>query len=137
MTEPKTTQEKLRAWEEKNNPFYPDTMKYTRQDLFEFAEESNKELRDQLAIQEIYNDMLVSEITQLKEVNEHYEKRDLNLLEQIKDLDIEISDLKSKLEVVESKALSDFIAEVKKEFADQNWDYLDFIAERVLTKIKN
>ena len=31
-----------------------------------------------------------------------------------------------------SKLLFAFIAEVKKEFADQNWDYLDFIAERVL-----
>ena len=31
-----------------------------------------------------------------------------------------------------SELLFAFIAEVKKEFADQNWDYLDFIAERVL-----
>lgn len=25
-----------------------------------------------------------------------------------------------------------FITEIKNEFADQNWDYLDFIAERVI-----
>ena len=31
-----------------------------------------------------------------------------------------------------SELLFAFIAEVKKEFADQNWDYLDFIAERVI-----
>lgn len=31
-----------------------------------------------------------------------------------------------------SELLFAFIAEVKKEFADQNWDYLDFIAERFL-----
>jgi hypothetical protein len=31
-----------------------------------------------------------------------------------------------------SELLFAFITEVKKEFADQNWDYLDFIAERVL-----
>jgi hypothetical protein len=31
-----------------------------------------------------------------------------------------------------SKLLFAFIAEVKKEFADENWDYLDFIAERAL-----
>ena len=31
-----------------------------------------------------------------------------------------------------SELLFAFIAEVKKEFADQNWDYLDFIANRVL-----
>lgn len=31
-----------------------------------------------------------------------------------------------------SELLFAFIEEVKKEFADQNWDYLDFIAERVL-----
>ncbi len=27
-----------------------------------------------------------------------------------------------------------FIKEIKDEFKDQNWDYLDFIAERVLSK---
>ena len=27
-----------------------------------------------------------------------------------------------------------FIKEIKEEFKDQNWDYLDFIAERVLSK---
>ena len=32
----------------------------------------------------------------------------------------------------QSELLFAFIAEIKKEFADQNWDYLDFIAERVL-----
>ena len=32
----------------------------------------------------------------------------------------------------QSELLFAFIAEVKKEFADQNWDSLDFIAERVL-----
>ena len=31
-----------------------------------------------------------------------------------------------------SELLFAFITEVKKEFADQNWDYLDFIAKRVL-----
>lgn len=31
-----------------------------------------------------------------------------------------------------SELLFAFIAEIKKEFADQNWDYLAFIAERVL-----
>lgn len=31
-----------------------------------------------------------------------------------------------------SELLFSFIAEVKKEFADQNWDYLDFIADKVL-----
>ena len=31
-----------------------------------------------------------------------------------------------------SELLFAFIAEIKKEFADQNWDYLDFIAERVI-----
>lgn len=31
-----------------------------------------------------------------------------------------------------SELLFAFITEVKKEFADQNWDYLDFIADRVL-----
>lgn len=33
-----------------------------------------------------------------------------------------------------SEVLSDFIAEVKKEFPDQNWDYMDFIKDRVLNK---
>ncbi len=32
----------------------------------------------------------------------------------------------------DSELLFAFITEVKKEFADQNWDYLDFIADRVL-----
>lgn len=32
----------------------------------------------------------------------------------------------------QSELLFAFIAEVKKEFAGQNWDYLNFIAERVL-----
>lgn len=31
-----------------------------------------------------------------------------------------------------SELLFAFIAEIKKEFADQNWDYLDLIADRVL-----
>lgn len=31
------------------------------------------------------------------------------------------------------KILSAFIAEIKKEFKDENWDYLDFIKERVLS----
>ena len=33
-----------------------------------------------------------------------------------------------------SELLFAFIAEIKSEFADQNWDYLDFIAERVIGK---
>jgi hypothetical protein len=33
-----------------------------------------------------------------------------------------------------SKLLFAFIAEIKSEFADQNWDYLDFIADRVIGK---
>ena len=31
-----------------------------------------------------------------------------------------------------SELLFAFIAEIKREFKDENWDYLDFIAERVL-----
>ena len=31
-----------------------------------------------------------------------------------------------------SELLFAFIAEIKSEFADQNWDYPDFIAERVI-----
>lgn len=38
------------------------------------------------------------------------------------------------LTLVKKEALFTFIAEIKKEFADQNWDYLDFIADRVLAK---
>jgi hypothetical protein len=34
----------------------------------------------------------------------------------------------------QSELLFAFIAEIKSEFADQNWDYLDFIAERVIGK---
>lgn len=33
-----------------------------------------------------------------------------------------------------SELLFDFIAEIKLEFSDQNWDYLDFIADRVIGK---
>jgi len=33
-----------------------------------------------------------------------------------------------------SELLFAFIAEIKSEFADQNWDYLDFIADRVIGK---
>ena len=33
------------------------------------------------------------------------------------------------------KVLSIFIKEIKDEFKDQNWDYLDFIAERVLRRL--
>jgi hypothetical protein len=33
-----------------------------------------------------------------------------------------------------SELLFAFITEIKSEFADQNWDYLDFIAERVIGK---
>jgi hypothetical protein len=36
-----------------------------------------------------------------------------------------------------SDAIDYFITEIKTEFKDENWDYLDFIKERVLTKIKN
>ncbi len=34
----------------------------------------------------------------------------------------------------EKELLYTFIAEIKKEFANENWDYLDFIAERVINK---
>lgn len=33
-----------------------------------------------------------------------------------------------------SELLFAFIQEIKNEFADENWDYLDYIAERVLSK---
>lgn len=32
----------------------------------------------------------------------------------------------------EREVLNDFISEIEKEFSDQNWEYLHFIAERVL-----
>jgi len=35
----------------------------------------------------------------------------------------------------EKELLHLFIKEIKEEFADQNWDYLDFVAERTLSKI--
>ena len=39
---------------------------------------------------------------------------------------------KLKNEIANLLAQEGFITEVKKEFPDQNWDYLDFIANRVL-----
>jgi len=33
-----------------------------------------------------------------------------------------------------SELLFAFIAEIKSEFSDQNWDYLNFIADRVISK---
>lgn len=47
-----------------------------------------------------------------------------------KDSDLTISNIKKE-------TLSSFIKEVKEEFKDQNWDYLDFIAERILERNKN
>lgn len=34
----------------------------------------------------------------------------------------------------QSELLFAFIKAIKEEFADQNWDYLDFIADRVIGK---
>ena len=50
----------------------------------------------------------------------------------IDDLETEVLKLSKANVSGRSELLFAFIAEVKKEFADQNWDYLDFIAERVL-----
>lgn len=36
--------------------------------------------------------------------------------------------------VLRSELLFAFIKAIKEEFADQNWDYLDFIADRVIGK---
>lgn len=43
-----------------------------------------------------------------------------------------VKNLQQALVSGQSELLFAFIAEVKKEFADQNWDYLDFIADRVI-----
>lgn len=37
----------------------------------------------------------------------------------------------------EKGVLNDFISAIEKEFSDQNWEYLHFIAERVLENRKN
>lgn len=37
----------------------------------------------------------------------------------------------------EKEVLNDFISAIQTEFADTNWDYLPFIAERVLENRKN
>lgn len=37
----------------------------------------------------------------------------------------------------EKEVLNDFISAIQTEFADMNWDYLPFIAERVLENRKN
>jgi hypothetical protein len=36
-----------------------------------------------------------------------------------------------------SEAIDLFITEIKTEFKDDNWDYLEFIKERVLNQLKN
>lgn len=46
--------------------------------------------------------------------------------------EMKVKNLQQALVSGQSELLFAFIAEVKKEFADQNWDYLDFIVERVL-----
>jgi hypothetical protein len=36
-----------------------------------------------------------------------------------------------------SEAIDSFITEIKTEFIHENWDYLDFIKERVIEQFKN
>lgn len=51
-----------------------------------------------------------------------------------KTLEVVGEKLKTSTDDIKRQVLSEFIAEVKKEFADENWEYLDFIADRVLDK---
>jgi hypothetical protein len=55
----------------------------------------------------------------------------------------EIQDLMSgfaykwQQEISYSEAIDLFITEIKTEFKDDNWDYLEFIKERVIEQFKN
>lgn len=56
--------------------------------------------------------------------------------EKIKELIKMISEKSSDISVIsqaeKGRLLDAFIAEIRKEFSDQNWEYLDFIKDRVM-----
>jgi hypothetical protein len=51
--------------------------------------------------------------------------------------EMEKQQIENAFERIYSEAIDSFITEIKTEFIHENWDYLDFIKERVIEQFKN
>ena len=90
--------------------------------MIEQWEEKHSSLLDEYSKGNANNEVMQMYRSQMKNILDF-----INQLKQVKNCFI--SDV-----VGQSELLFAFIKTIKEEFSDQNWDYLDFIADRVIGK---